>query len=58
MPDFLAALYAAVVAVSDGQVTEADVSYEVQYHDRDRTATLTVTVRRYDPEPESAEVAE
>jgi hypothetical protein len=47
-----------VVAVSDGQVSEADVSYEVQYHDRDRTATLTVTVRRYDPEPESAEVAE
>lgn len=43
-PDFCTVLYATVAAIRDGEVNEADVSYEVS--DGDRLETLTVTVRR------------
>jgi len=47
-PNFYTAFYAAVNAVRDGDVDEAEVNYSVG--DGDRLCELTVTLRRYSAE--------
>ena len=44
MPDFMAAYYAAVCSVKDGEVDEVEIRADEVT--ADRTVTLTVTIRR------------
>ena len=53
-PEFFAALYAAACSVRDGDVDEAEVTFESSTIERDQT--LTVTLRRYSVEEHPSEV--